>query len=174
MVMIPFRLSFEEDGNKFFDTLNSMDIYFDVIFLTDIVINFNTATYQKGVLIYNRKIIFLNYIKLWFWLDLLSSFPYSVFIGAILSSNDESDLDGENPNQGGGGVSDSIKTGAKIVRLLKFFRFIKVLRLLRVAKLKIIFVKIIEYLRLSDVVIGLLGFIKLAIIVLFIAHWCAW
>jgi hypothetical protein len=97
MVMIPFRLSFEEDGNHFFNTLNSMDIYFDAIFLTDIVINFNTATYQKGVLIYDRKIIFLNYIKLWFWLDLFSSFPYSILIGAIIGSEGDTSLDGETP-----------------------------------------------------------------------------
>ncbi len=62
MIMIPFRLSFEEENNSFFDSLNSIDIYFDVIFLTDIVINFNTAIYNKGILIYNRKVIILTYL----------------------------------------------------------------------------------------------------------------
>ena len=86
MVMIPFRLSFEEDNNTFFDGLSSIDIYFDAIFLTDIVINFNTAVYNKGILIYNRKFIIITYIKLWFWLDLFSSFPYGMFIGAVMST----------------------------------------------------------------------------------------
>ena len=50
------------------------------------------------------------------------------------------------------------------------------LRLLRVAKLRIIVEKILEYLALSNTVMGLLGFLKLSTIVLFIAHWmaCLW
>jgi len=78
-------------------------------------------------------------------------------------------------NDGSGSGSD-FNTGAKILRLVKFFRFIKILRLLRVAKLKLIIEKILEYLSFSDTIIGILGFIKLAGIVLFIAHWmaCLW
>ena len=72
--------------------------------------------------------------------------------------------------------AEKIQVGAKILRLIKFFRFIKVLRLLRVAKLRIIVEKILEYLALSNTVMGLLGFLKLSTIVIFIAHWmaCLW
>jgi hypothetical protein len=53
---------------------------------------------------------------------------------------------------------------------------VKVLRLLRVAKLRIIIEKILEYLALSNTIMGLLGFLKLSAIVIFIAHWmaCLW
>ena len=68
---------------------------------------------------------------------------------------------------------DDINKGAELVKLLKFFRFFKALRLLRVAKFKIIFNKMVDYLRLSDGVIGLLGFFKLVMIVMLLAHWIA-
>lgn len=60
--------------------------------------------------------------------------------------------------------------------MIKFFRFIKVIKLLRIAKLKVIFAKIIEYLSLSNAIIGLIGFIRLCAIVLFLGHWfaCLW
>ena len=56
------------------------DTIIDVFFLLDILINFNTGYYKKGVLIMNRKDIIVNYLKTWFILDLLASFPYSWII----------------------------------------------------------------------------------------------
>jgi hypothetical protein len=53
------------------------------------------------------------------------------------------------------------------------FRFIKILKLLRVAKLKLILLNLMEHLHISQSILGLLGFLKLSGIVLFIAHWCA-
>ena len=47
------------------------------MFLFDILINFNTAIFKKGLLINDRKVIIKNYLKLWFWIDLVSSFPYT-------------------------------------------------------------------------------------------------
>ena len=71
---------------------------------------------------------------------------------------------------------DDINKGAELVKLLKFLMFFKALRLLRVAKFKIIFNKMADYLRLRDGVIGLLGFLKLMMIVILLAHLiaCLW
>lgn len=68
---IPFRISFDVTFSEEFD------IFVDVLFLTDILISFNTAIYINGELNFSRKSIALNYLKLWFWLDLIASFPYS-------------------------------------------------------------------------------------------------
>jgi len=93
-------------------------------------------------------------------LDLLSSFPYQAMLSVTMGNDDE----------------DYINKGAELLKLLKFVRFFKALRLLRVAKFKIIFNKMAEYLRLRDGVIGLLGFLKLMMIVMLLAHWiaCLW
>ena len=90
----------------------------------------------------------------------MSSFPYQSLINVTMTNDDED-------------MADDISQGAKLVKLVIFFRFFKALRLLRVAKFKIIFDKMVDYLRLSDGVIGLLGFFKLVMIVLLLAHWIA-
>lgn len=90
----------------------------------------------------------------------MSSFPYQSLINVTMTNDDED-------------MADDVSQGAKLVKLVKFFRFFKALRLLRVAKFKIIFDKMVDYLRLSDGVIGLLGFFKLVMIVLLLAHWIA-
>lgn len=54
-----------------------LDIILDTIFLTDILLNFNTSFYKNGLPVFKRKKIAINYFKLWFWLDLAASFPYA-------------------------------------------------------------------------------------------------
>jgi hypothetical protein len=160
MIMIPFRLSFETEDNSF-SILKSIDPFVDFMFMTDIFFNFNTGIFFKGEPCFKRSIITKEYLKLWFWLDLFSSFPYDLVFNAIFG--DSSSV-------------NSISTGAKLVRLVKFFRFIKVLRLLRVAKLKVLIEKLIEFLEFSNTFLGFLGFFKLSLTVIFIAHWiaCLW
>lgn len=51
-----------------------------MINLNYVVINFNTGFYRKGVVVMKRKDIMVNYLKGWFWLDLLASFPYNWFV----------------------------------------------------------------------------------------------
>ena len=57
------------------------------MFLFDIVLNFNTGFYYKGTLVVSRKAIALNYLKFWFWMDLLASFPYELVMNAIMSDS---------------------------------------------------------------------------------------
>jgi hyperpolarization activated cyclic nucleotide-gated potassium channel 2 len=45
--------------------------------MIDILVTFNTGFYKKGYLVMKRKEIIKNYLKTWFFLDLLASFPYS-------------------------------------------------------------------------------------------------
>jgi hypothetical protein len=82
MIMIPFRISFADESDEF-NFLEQIDPIFDFIFLFDIVLNFNTGVYVKGMPTFRRKIIAITYLKLWFWLDILSSFPYSTVITSI-------------------------------------------------------------------------------------------
>lgn len=74
ILSIPFKISFDVEISSTFEIVT------DVIFLTDILISFNTAYYSNGTLITDHKHIVINYIKLWFWIDLASSFPYSRII----------------------------------------------------------------------------------------------
>lgn len=43
--MIPFRLAFTNEEVSIF---NEVDLVFDIIFMLDIAVNFNTSIYLKG------------------------------------------------------------------------------------------------------------------------------
>ena len=76
------RLSFfTQTDLNFQDYFYFMEIVIDVIFGLDIVINFLTA-YERsdGEVEYRVKRIAINYITGFFWIDLLSTFPFYLFL----------------------------------------------------------------------------------------------
>ena len=123
-------------------------------FLVDIYLNFQTAFYSKGTLIQKRKKIILNYIKIWFWIDCIASFPYDWVLNAFNNSND-------------------FLKNSKLIRTFRFIKFIKVLRMLRLLKLKKILRKIENYVQLSNEINGFLVFFRLSFFIIVVAHWCA-
>lgn len=87
-IVIPFRLCFNVEASGGLQILESI---IDVIFMCDILITFNTGFYKKGYLVMKRKEIIKNYLKTWFILDLLASFPYSWAMNNEDDSNDYED-----------------------------------------------------------------------------------
>ena len=59
-----------------------LETVMDSVFMCDIIVAFNTGFYKKGYLEMKRKEIIKNYLKTWFFLDLLASFPYSYVINS--------------------------------------------------------------------------------------------
>lgn len=58
-----------------------VDLVSDIIFLFDIVINFNSVEEDKnGNYIFDRRQIAVMYTKSWFFIDAISSFPLSIFL----------------------------------------------------------------------------------------------
>lgn len=131
-----------------------------VFFLFELYLNFQTAYYTKGTLIEKRKKIVVNYLKTWFFIDCLASFPYDWVLNDI-----EMNSDSDN--------SASLLMNAKLIRTFKFIKFIKVLRMLRLLKLKKILRKIENYVQLSNEINGFLVFFRLCFYIIVIAHWCA-
>lgn len=72
---IPLVLAFNIDTTG---TMSYLELCFDIWFLLEIALNFNTGYYEKGILVMNRKSICLKYVKTWFFLDLFSSIPISL------------------------------------------------------------------------------------------------
>lgn len=149
---IPFFLSFEISDMT---TWKSIDNFITAFFFIDILLSFNTAYYQGGSIVSSRKEISKNYIKYWFWLDLMSTFPYDVIIGDQTTGNQK-----------------SVTSAAQLLRILKFYR---ILRLLRLAKLKKILIEIEDYIS-SHFLASVLVFTRLVIFAYMIAHWtaCLW
>ncbi len=74
-VFIPYRIAFEDVTPLGWLVT---DILVDCIFLSDIVLNFLTGYREKqsAHLISDCRSIAMNYIKSWFFIDLISIFPF--------------------------------------------------------------------------------------------------
>jgi len=69
-ILTPYAVSFVDDGDNTFDII---DWIFNVGFGIDIIITFLSAYHDPSVgLVTNFKAIALNYVKLWFWIDVLA------------------------------------------------------------------------------------------------------
>jgi len=109
-VTTPLRLAFSESDDLTWTVINNV---VDSLFGLDIIICFFTSYEDENEeLVYNRKIIAMNYIKSWFFIDLMSIVPVSEF----LETGDFSNL-------------------ARIARLPKLYRLIRMVKLIRIMKI---------------------------------------
>lgn len=136
----------------------------------------NTGYISHGNLVMERKKIVLNYMRTWFFMDLFASFPYSWVIEFTSSSSEEdaseeSTTSSGDSSQNSGGGSAVYKT-PQLLRLLRIVRFLRILRLLRVLKLRKLLMRLEDYI-VSDRMNAMVEFLKLMLIIIFIAHWIA-
>ena len=151
-ISIPFYLTFMLDAS--ITALSSVDLCFMIFFMFDILFYFNSAFFRNGDLIVNRKEIIKNYMKSWFWIDLISTFPYDTLYNYLNIR------------------SHSLSSAPQLLRIIRFYR---VLKLLRLARLKRLFVQIEDYIN-SETLTNFLTIFKLMIFAFYIAHWtaCLW
>lgn len=127
VIVIPYRMCFDENS---YGGMAAFELTQDFYFILDIVITAFTGYYDKGNLIMTSKKIILNYLKLWLWLDILASFPYSM----VISIDDYLNIYSTE-------LSNKLNA-PQILRLLKFMKFLRFLRLIRVLKLKRLLAKV--------------------------------
>lgn len=144
-----------------------VDFLITVAFLIDILLSFNTTFYKSGTLVKNRKVIALNYIKGWFWIDLIASFPYDWVVNQSIFIEDQNSDDNEMFQPG--------FNSSKLVRMIQILRLFRMVKLIRLAKLKVIILKI-EDLLYNEFLANLFIYARLGTIVFFMAHWtaCIW
>ena len=73
------RISFEIETDDFSFYLETI---IDSMFILDLVLNFNTGFYETNVVITDRLLIAKDYLRFWFWIDLISSMPYTWIFAA--------------------------------------------------------------------------------------------
>ena len=110
-VVIPLWLGFEPQVTYPFEVVENLIL---VSFTLDILISFNTTFPASGSeqVVHSRRLIALNYLQFWFWIDLLSTIPFTE-VGSWFDSTDVSAL-----------------------RALRILRMLRVFKLLRINKLK--------------------------------------
>jgi len=106
---IPVQLCFAEELPQSYPQ-EKMDYAVDSLFWVDIVANFRTGFINhESQFVSSTKIIAKKYLQAWFWVDLITSIPFSAI-----------------PNVGAVSI---------LSKILKAFRLIRLLRLLRVMEL---------------------------------------
>ena len=103
-------------------SLEIVDYFTDMLFIVDIFINFLTA-YESddGEIVYHKKKIAKNYLKGWFWIDFISSFPVQFIFMFFKNTNFNK--------------YTSFNNLIKISKLSKISRLTKLKKLLRVKKI---------------------------------------
>jgi hyperpolarization activated cyclic nucleotide-gated potassium channel 2 len=114
---VPIRLAFLNVWNN-----EGLEWFFTVCFFIDIGFNFNTALHGTGgLLITNRKEIAINYFQMWFWIDIIATFPFDLFLP---SSSDD----------GGSGSVNKLGRLGKVFRLMRIFKLLRLLKLGRILR----------------------------------------
>ena len=73
---VPVKVAFIDESTNFSLVV---DFLIDGIFFTDIIFTFFTALEKRGGnLEVRHKYIAKNYLKLWFWIDIVSTLPVQV------------------------------------------------------------------------------------------------
>ena len=137
---------------------------FDMLFLVDIAINFNSAYHTESGIEVRRSEIAKNYMKGWFLIDAPSSLPTEPVMELVkLALPTLMPEEAEEGAGGGGGSSDALML-PKLLRFLRMARFMKLIRLLKAAKI----FKVME--EELDLNMSMLKLFKLIFIVVFLGH----
>ena len=155
---VPFRLCFDVPLTG---SWVMFDFVITIVFTIDIIICFNTGSYQSGTLVVNRLAIIKGYFFGWFWVDFISTLPFNWFITGVFTNQPSNDQ-----------ANTNLYNSAKLLRAVKVFQFLRILKLLRLTKLKRILIKIEDYIASSTLATTFV-FIRLLSLVFFIAHWTA-
>jgi hypothetical protein len=144
---VPTRIGFSQEPKY-----PMLEHFFTGCFAVDILINFNTAVIgPRGTLIVQRRLIAQDYLKAWFWIDFVATFPFEMVTGG-------EGEDGEGSNTAG------------VARLGKVFRLLRIFKLLRILKLG----RILQRFQYSTSINPnwyLLG--RTAAVMVFMLHWTA-
>jgi CRP-like cAMP-binding protein len=148
LIRLPWRVAFDESNGVL-----PMDIVTDIIFAVDIILTFLTAYEDwRGSLVTDLDAIARNYVKGWFWLDLLATFPFYL----ILDSS-----------------TGQLSKFAKLPKLVRLIRLVRLLRLFRARRFAAYLVRLEHSPRMHP---GILRIMRLFIVSMFFIHFagCMW
>jgi len=146
VITITYQLGF---GQEFSGTLANIDILVDCIFTLDILLTFNGAVIDKDELLVTdrRKIAYL-YLRGWFPIDFITTFPID---RVVLAAND-------------GDGNSAVLRSVKLIRAIRLVRLIKIIQIVVKSGF---FEKVEDILGVHP---AILRFVKVVVIMCFFAH----
>ncbi|OMJ90246.1 hypothetical protein SteCoe_7449 [Stentor coeruleus] len=148
-ILIPYATAFAQDDEVF---ILKIDYYSISIFSIDILVTLNSGIYIKGELYMKRNIIIKEYLKFWFWVDILSTIPFDDVMENFVSKE-----------------KIAAVSSGKHFNMLKMM---KLLKLIRLSRLKYLILRIEDRI-ISKKGLSLIKLIKSALYLFLVAHFCA-
>ncbi|XP_054749999.2 potassium voltage-gated channel subfamily H member 8-like [Lytechinus pictus] len=75
-IVVPFNAAVHQENEL---VITILDIIIEIIFIIDVAINFRTTYVSKsGKVVYEARAIGLNYLRSWFFIDLLAAVPFDI------------------------------------------------------------------------------------------------
>ena len=119
-----------------------MEVFFDMLFIVDVVVNMFTAYYDEaGLLVQDLPKIRRRYFRGWAWIDIPASFPFELILTPVLQS----------------------ASGGKLTSSIALFKMLKLPRLLRIGRL-------FKNIELLESLLSAGRIIKLLLLYLYISH----
>lgn len=143
-IVTPFEVAFL---TPVINALFIINRFIDFIFLADMGLTMMTPVLDErtGVWISTNQGIFREYVRFWFWIDLLSVIPFDAI--SVAAEGADENLQG--------------------IRLLRLLRLIKLARIVRASRV----IKRRE--AEMEIKYSTMSFIKFSVIILFLTHWIA-
>lgn len=69
----------EKSSSSSVDPLSAIDMFVDIMFITDILINFRTTYLHNGEVVVSPRRIAVNYVRSWFVIDSVAAIPFDLF-----------------------------------------------------------------------------------------------
>ena len=109
IIEVPFRIGFQAPPTEVILVLDSI---VDAIFFSDIILAFNTAYIctLTDLLVVDRALIRLNYMKFWFWIDIAATMPFDRIAAA---------------------ASNTANTHVSTLRLIRVLRLVRLVKLFK-------------------------------------------
>ncbi len=149
-IIVPVRVAFDSAKPTKEETV--LDMFFNVIFIIDIVLNFRTAVKLEGVLIQDPVKIRNSYLKSWFLIDFFSTVPVDlIFV-----------------------VGNEDKVGTEASQINKLLRLLRIFKLLRMMKLTRILARIERYAKIDPSLIRLSKLVGILVSTWHMIACCYW
>lgn len=153
-IVIPFRIAFQDP--VYWDFWTAFELVLDGCFLMDMGVTMCSSYYRADSweLVQNRKEIICGYLKSWFVLDLISSFPFSVLDLLITSDS-------------------NYNTTTRLTRLSRLYKLARISRIAKAMKFSNrtdLFSKVQDFLHVNSRIYKLMKFL---VVVSVAVHICA-
>lgn len=153
VIITPYYISFISNDSIL---LSRLEEIINIIFIIDILMTFNISYKVDGKFEKNRWNIFINYLKGWLFIDVVTCIPFEYFFDNSINTSTN------------GIKSNKILRVLKITKIYRILRFLKMLRFSRLFKKLKFLSSFQDFLNINYGISKMIGFLFIFVITLHI------